>query len=136
MDLIDEMYLAALIHKGRRLDPGVTPARSVLAMATIDAARAMSWDDEIGSIAIGKKADLIVVNPRHASSLPMHDPVSAMVYAMHAHNVEASMCDGRWLMRERKLLTVDEEALLSDLQPRSDAIRRRAGIAPRRPSHG
>lgn len=132
MDLIDEMYLAALIHKGRRLDPRVVPAASVLKMATIDGARAMHWDDEIGSLEVGKKADLIIVDPRHVSSLPVQDPISAMVYAMHSHNVEASMCNGRWLMRERKVLGVDEESLLDQIQSRADAVRERAGIRSRR----
>lgn len=129
MDLIDEMYLTALIHKGRRLDPRVVPAASVLRMATIDGARCMGWEDEIGSLEPGKKADLIVVDPHHASSLPVHDPLSAMVYAMHSHNVEASMCDGRWLMRDRRIVLVDEQAVLADIQPRAETIRRRAGIA-------
>ncbi len=128
MDLMDEMYLAALIHKGRRLDPRVVPAGSVLKMATLDGARAMNWDDEIGSLEVGKKADLIVVNPRHVSSLPVHDPISAMVYAMHSHNVESSMCNGRWLMRERKILSVNEEAVLDQIQSQAQAIRKRAGI--------
>lgn len=130
MDLIDEMYLAALVHKGRRLDPKVVPARAVLRMATLDGARALLMDDEIGSLAVGKKADLIVVDPRDAGTLPVHDVASAMVYSMHSHNVEASMCNGRWLMRGRKLLTVDEDEIIDAIQQRSEAVRARAGIGP------
>jgi 5-methylthioadenosine/S-adenosylhomocysteine deaminase len=130
MDLIDEMHLTALIHKGRRLDPAVMPAQAVLRMATLDGARALLMDDEIGSLSVGKKADLIVVDPRDAATLPVHDPTSAMVYSMHSRNVEASMCDGRWLMRDRKVLSVDEDEIVDAIQQRAEAIRARAGIRP------
>jgi 5-methylthioadenosine/S-adenosylhomocysteine deaminase len=130
MDLIDEMHLTALIHKGRRLDPAVIPAQAVLRMATLDGARALLMGDEIGSLSVGKKADLIVIDPRDAATLPVHDPVSAMVYSMHSHNVEASMCNGRWLMRGRKVLTVDEDEIVGAIQQRAEAIRARAGIHP------
>ena len=86
MDLIDEMHLTALIHKGRRLDPAIVPAQAVLRMATLDGARALQMDDEIGSLSVGKKADLIVIDPRDAATLPVHDPASAMVYSMQSRN--------------------------------------------------
>jgi len=130
MDLIDEMHLTALIHKGRRLDPAVMPAQAVLRMATLGGARALLMDDEIGSLSVGKKADLIVVDPRDAATLPVHDPTSAMVYSMHSSNVEASMCNGRWLMRDRKVLTVDEDEIVGAIQQRAEAIKARAGIRP------
>ncbi len=79
MTMIDEMWVTSLIHKGRLLDPTVMPAQQVLAMATCDGARALLWENEIGSLEVGKKADLIVVNPDSAAMLPMHDPVANMV---------------------------------------------------------
>ncbi len=60
--------------------------------------------------------------------LPLHDPIANLVSAMHSENIEATMCDGKWLMRDRHLLTIDEEALYAEAQQRADAIRRRAGI--------
>jgi 5-methylthioadenosine/S-adenosylhomocysteine deaminase len=135
MDLIDEMWLATLIHKGRNLDPTLVPAERVLAMATIDGARCLAWDGEIGSLEAGKKADLIILDPKRPGSWPLHDPVGGVVNAMHASNVVASMCDGRWLMRGGRVLVLDEEAILEEAQRRALAIRARAGITlpPRNP---
>lgn len=128
MDMFDEMYLTALIHKGRRLDSAIVPAERVLEMATINGARAMLWDAETGSLGPGKKADLIVVNPRHPGSLPVHNPVSQLVYAMHSQNVESSMCDGRWLMRDGTILSVNEEQVMDQAVERAEAIRQRANV--------
>lgn len=128
MDMFDEMYLASLIHKGRNLKPKTLPAEKVLEMATIDGARCLLWDDEIGSLEPGKKADLIIVNPKSPGSLPLHDPIANLVYAMHSSNVEASMCDGRWLMRDKKILTLNEEEVLDQVQTRAAAQVKKAGI--------
>jgi 5-methylthioadenosine/S-adenosylhomocysteine deaminase len=128
MTLIDEMWLASLIHKGRMLDPTVVPAQAVLAMVTCDAARALLWEDEIGALAVGKKADLVVIDPDSAAMLPLHDPIANMVTAMHAHNVQSVMADGRWLMRDREIFVVDEAAVLAEAKARAAAIARRAGI--------
>ena len=88
------------------------PAQQVLAMATCEGARALLWEDEIGSLEEGKKADLIVINPDSAGMLPMHDPIANMVYAMRAENVESVMVDGHWLMKDHKLLTVNEMEII------------------------
>ncbi len=128
MTMIDEMWVTSLIHKGRLLDPTVMPAQQVLAMATCDGARALLWEDEIGSLEVGKKADLIVVNPDSAGMLPMHDPVANMIYSMRAENVESVMTDGHWLMRDHKLLTVNEQEIIQEAKQRASAIAKRAGI--------
>jgi 5-methylthioadenosine/S-adenosylhomocysteine deaminase len=128
MDMFDEMYLTALIHKGRHLVPDALPAEKILEMATVDGARSLLWDDEIGSLEPGKKADLILVDPVSMGSLPLHDKVSNLVYAMHSSNVESVMCNGSWLMRQGKLTTIDEEALMARVQTQADALRKKAGI--------
>lgn len=128
MDIVDEMWLTSLIHKGWRLEPDVVKAEEVLNMATIKGAEALMEENNLGSLTEGKKADLIVINPRSAGMLPLHDPVANLVSSMHSENVESTMCDGKWLMRERKLLTIDEDALYTEAQQRADAIRSRAGI--------
>jgi 5-methylthioadenosine/S-adenosylhomocysteine deaminase len=89
MTIIDEMWLASIIHKGRLLDPTVMPAEMVLKMTTSDGARAVLWDDEIGSLESGKKADILVVNPFSANMLPIHDPVTNFVTSMQAQNVHS-----------------------------------------------
>jgi 5-methylthioadenosine/S-adenosylhomocysteine deaminase len=128
MTLIDEMWLTSLIHKGRLLDPTVVPAQDILAMATCDGARAVLWEDEIGSIESGKKADLVVINPDSATMLPLHDPVASMVSAMRTENVENVMVDGQWLMWKGDLLTVNEQEIIEEAKRRAAAIARRAGI--------
>jgi 5-methylthioadenosine/S-adenosylhomocysteine deaminase len=128
MTMIDEMWVTSLIHKGRLLDPTVMPAQQVLAMATCDGARALLWENEIGSLEVGKKADLIVVNPDSAGMLLMHDPVANMVYSMRAENVESVMTDGHWLMKDHKLLTVAEQEIIQEAKQRAAAIAHRAGI--------
>ncbi|MEG0006102.1 MAG: amidohydrolase [Clostridium sp.] len=128
MDMMDEMYLTALIHKGRTLDPKAVPAEKIIEMATINGAKTILRDDEIGSLEVGKKADLIVINPRGIGSMPLHDPVANIVYAMHSTNVESSMCNGKWVMRDRKVTMVDEEAILDKAIELADNIRRKAGI--------
>lgn len=128
MTLIDEMYLTSLIHKGRLLDPTVMPAEEVLAMVTCNAARALQWEDQIGSLEAGKQADLVVINPNTATMLPMYDPIANMVTSMRSHNVESVMVNGRWLMRDGHILTVNEAEILEEAKARAAAIIRRANI--------
>lgn len=128
MTLIDEMWLTSLIHKGRLLDPTAVPAQDILAMATCNGAQAVLWEDEIGSIEAGKKADLIVINPDTATMLPLHDPVANMVTAMRTENVESVMVDGKWLMWEGDILVVNEQEIIEEAKQRAANIARRAGI--------
>ncbi len=128
MDMVDEMWVTSLIHKGWRLDSTVVKAQEILRMATINGASAVREGDSTGSLEPGKKADLIVINPESVGMLPMHDPIANLVTSMHSSNVESTMCDGKWLMKNRVVLTIDEEALLQEAKERAAAIRRRAGI--------
>ncbi len=128
MTLIDDMWLTALIHKGRLLSPTTMPAQTILEMVTNNAARAMLWDDQIGALAAGRKADLVVIDPNSANMLPLHDSVANLVSAMQAHNVASVMVDGRWLMRDGVVLTVNEAEIFAEAKRRAAAIAARAGI--------
>ncbi len=128
MDMVDEMWLTSLIHKGWRLDPTVVPSQDILRMATKWGARALLDDDLYGSLEPGKKADLIIINPYGPSMMPVNDRIAALVTAMHSFNVESTMCDGKWLMRDRKILSLDEDAILKEACERGAAIYDRAGI--------
>jgi 5-methylthioadenosine/S-adenosylhomocysteine deaminase len=128
MTLIDEMWVTSLIHKGRLLDPTAVPAQDILAMATCNGARAVLWEDAIGSIEAGKKADLVIINPDTATMLPLHDPVANMVTAMRTENVESVMVDGKWLMWKGDILVVDEQEIIEEAKQRAANIARRAGI--------
>ena len=95
---------------------------------TKNGARALLDEQLYGSLEPGKKADLIVINPQGPSMMPVNDRIAALVTAMHSSNIESTMCDGKWLMKDRKVLTLDEDAIVKEAQMRSEAIYRRAGI--------
>lgn len=134
MSIVDEMYLASLINKGREAyrkgstDPTVLPAETILKMATINGAKAVLWDKEIGSLEVGKKADLVVIDPLLWSTIPLHDPISNLVYCMRTENVESVMCNGQWIMRNRKILTVNEKEILSTSRKIASELLLRANI--------
>jgi len=128
MTLIDEMWLATLLQKARTQNPGAMPVESVLSMVTRDGARALGWENEIGSLAEQKQADLVVINPNTATMLPLHDPIANLVNALREHNVESVMVGGNWVMRERQILTVNESEVCSEATKRATHIRERAGI--------
>jgi 5-methylthioadenosine/S-adenosylhomocysteine deaminase len=128
MDMVDEMWLTSLIHKGWRLDPTVVPSQDILRMATINGARALLDDKIYGSLEVGKKADLIVIDPYGPSMMPVNDKIAGLVTAMHSNNIQSTMCDGKWLMRDRKILTLDEDAILKEACAHAEAIYKRGNI--------
>ncbi|KAJ0988784.1 hypothetical protein J5N97_007140 [Dioscorea zingiberensis] len=134
MSIVDEMYLASLINKGREAfisgttNPTAVPAETVLKMATINGARSVLWDNEIGSLEVGKKADLVIVNPFSWSMVPLHDCISSLVYCMRTENIESVMCNGKWIMKDRKIMTLDEGEVISLVTQASSNLLKRAGI--------
>ncbi len=128
MDMVDEMWLTSIIHKGWRLDPTVVKAEEILRMATSEGARALLDEKLYGSLEAGKKADLIIIDPYDPSMMPINDKIAALVTAMHSHNITHTMCDGKWLMKDRTVLTLDEALILREAQKHADAVYKRAGI--------
>lgn len=128
MDMMRDMYLTSLLHKGRTLDPKTVSAETVLEMATINGAKCALMEKEIGSLEVGKKADLIILNPNTIHSLPMIDPIANIVYAMSSENVESTMCNGKWLMKEKEILFLDEKELLEKIKEQSKKVIEKAGI--------
>ncbi len=130
LDMFEEMRLAALLAKGISGDPTALPARQAVAMATRIGARAVHLGDLTGSLEPGKRADLIVVDLDQSHNVPRfgRDPnaiYAQLVYAAKASDVVDVLCDGRWLMRERRLLTLDEHDLrmaAGDMARRIDAF--------------
>ncbi|KAI0491604.1 hypothetical protein KFK09_025864 [Dendrobium nobile] len=135
MSIVDEMYLASLINKGREAyikgttNPTALPAEVVLKMATINGAKSVLLDNEIGSIEIGKKADMVIINPFSWSMLPLHDSISNLVYCMRTENIESVMCNGQWILKDKKITNLDEEEIFSLAMKASSDILRRAGIS-------
>ncbi len=120
-DMFEEMRLAALLPKGLTQDPTVVPASRALAMATIEGARALGLDDITGSLEPGKRADLAVVRLDTVHNVPRfelsaNNIYSQLVYAAKAHDVEHVLVNGRWLMRDRELLTLDEVQVRTEAQ--------------------
>jgi len=110
LDLMEEIDLAAKLAKISKMDPLALNAKAVVEMATIDGARALHMDKEIGSLESGKKADLILISLDEPNAVPMYDIYAQLAYALKADDVETVVIGGRVVMRDRKLLTVDEEA--------------------------
>ncbi len=108
LDMFKEMHLTSLIHRGCKEDSNVINARQVLTMATANGARALGFDN-CGMIKTGMKADIILVNTESLNMTPFHDPVSALVYSARATDVDTVMVNGEILMKDKQLLTVDEE---------------------------
>ena len=114
LDMFEAMRQAAFLHKLQRNDPRALPATTALRMATIDGARAIGLDKEIGSLEAGKRADVIVVSMRGARQTPMYDPVSHLVYVSRGDDVRTMIVNGKVLMRDRRVLTLDERTVLDD----------------------
>lgn len=136
-DMLELMKSAALLHKVHTKDPTVITAEKVLEMATIDGARAVGLEHEIGSLEAGKKADFIVFNPLLSpKSIPMHNPISTLVYSSSPENVETVVVDGNVLIKNGKLTGIqDEQALLRQGQKCADDLAKRAGIKNRGEGH-
>ena len=136
-DMLELMKTTSLLQKVHTLSPTAIRAEKVLEMATIDGARAIGMEREIGSLEVGKKADFVVFNPyRSAKAVPVHNPVSTLVYSSTAQNIESVAVDGIFLM-ENGVVTVipDEEAVLREGQRIAEQLARRAGIRNRGAGH-
>jgi cytosine/adenosine deaminase-related metal-dependent hydrolase len=128
-DMFRHMFQATRYHRFYFHDAKMLPAGKVLEMTTIDAAKALGMDKEIGSLEPGKKADIILVDWFKPHLVPMNMPVYRMVYYANGEDVSTVIVDGRILMRDRHVLTVDEDSILNAAQRESDLAVRRAGLA-------
>ena len=115
-DLFLEMDLAAKLQKFARRDPKALPAKQVVEMATIGGARALHLETQIGSLEPGKKADLIVVDTSAPHATPMYNVYSELVYALHSSDVRTVVIGGKIIVEDRRILTLDEEAILAKAQ--------------------
>ena len=128
LDMFEAMRVAALLHKQQSVDPSALPARTVLEMATIRGARALGMDARIGSLEPRKRADLITVSTSGARQTPMYDPISHLVYVIHGDDVRNTVVNGKVLMRNRKVLTLDESAVITEARSWIDNVR--ASVKP------
>ena len=127
LDMFEAMRQAALLQKLATKDPRTLPAAEVIAMATIEGARAIGLDQQIGSLEPGKRADLIIVGMHAARQTPMYDPLSHLVYTTRGDDVRTTVVNGTVLMREKKVLTLDEAAVLAEARTLASQVRKAVG---------
>ncbi len=129
LDMFTEMRTMALLQKASQEKPEVLPAQEALRIATIGGARALGLETEIGSLELGKRADLILVKLDSLHATPnAKDLVSALVYSGQPSDVQSVLIDGEVVMNERKLATIDEQAVLQAATLESAKLLKRAGI--------
>ena len=113
LDLMEEMDLAAKLQKITQMDPRALSAKTVVEMATIDGARALHMEKEIGSLEPGKKADIVLIGLNEPNAVPMYDIYSQLAYSLKGDDVHTVIIGGRIVMRDKKVLTVDEPAVFA-----------------------
>jgi len=111
-DMFEVMKITALLHKGVNRDPTMLTAEIVLKMATINGAKALSWDKYIGAIEVGKRADIIIVDFKKPHLSPVYNEISHLVYAAKSSDVETVIINGRIIMEEREVKTVKVEEII------------------------
>ena len=124
LDMWEEIRLAALLHKGRLVDPKVMPARRVLEIATSTGARAVGLEKQVGMLQVGKRADLIQIATDAPHLTPLYDVISHLVYAVDAQDVRTVVIDGKVVMKERVVLSLDEASVLDDARKIAARINR------------
>jgi 5-methylthioadenosine/S-adenosylhomocysteine deaminase len=134
LDMFEAMRQAAFLHKLQAMDPQALPATVALEMATIRAAKAVGMDREIGSLETGKRADIITVSMKGARQTPMYNPISHLVYVSKGDDVQNTIVNGRVLMRDRKVTSLDETNVLADARAMAERVRK-AVLEPRDRRH-
>jgi 5-methylthioadenosine/S-adenosylhomocysteine deaminase len=124
LDMFEAMRQAAFQQKLVTMDPTAISAPEALAMATIGGARVVGQQARIGSLEAGKRADVIVVDMSRPRQQPLFDPVAQIVYASRGDDVLTTIVNGRILMRDRKVLTMNEAAVLNEARAAADLVRK------------
>jgi 5-methylthioadenosine/S-adenosylhomocysteine deaminase len=128
LDLMEEIDLAAKLAKITRMDPLALNAKAVVEMATIDGARALHLEKEIGSLEPGKKADLILIGLDEPNAVPMYDIYAQLAYALKGSDVQTVVIGGHIVMRNRKLLTLNEEEAIAKARQYKKSIAMSLGM--------
>lgn len=129
LNLMRQIYLCAGMFKDCRMDSTLVGAQKALRMATIEGAKLLGWDDEIGSLERGKKADFVLFDLDHFEWAPYGDPLQAVVYSASPASIAETWVDGRPLYRSGRVVTVDEPALRVEARRRAAAVVKRAGLS-------
>ena len=127
-DMFEVMKDAALLQKVTTRDPVSLTARDVFAMATLEGARACGMEDRIGSLSVGKLADITIIDTMASHLRPIHDPFATLVYSARAADVETVLVGGNIVVQDKKVLTMDEAEIIHKAQLRADELRQSAGL--------
>jgi 5-methylthioadenosine/S-adenosylhomocysteine deaminase len=130
--MLEVLKTTALLHKVSSLDAMVLLPEDVLWMACRGGAAAFGQEAQIGSLEVGKRADIVLVDLNTPGAMPVHRASSALVYNANAGEVDTVMVDGRILMRNREILCVDEKALLAEARTACSRLFERAGVVVER----
>jgi 5-methylthioadenosine/S-adenosylhomocysteine deaminase len=123
LDMFEAMRQAALLHKLQTGDPRALPATLAVELATIRGARALGMERLIGSLEAGKRADVITVSMKGARQTPMYNAVSHLVYVSKGDDVQNTIIDGRVVMRDRRVTTLNEPRVLADARAMAEKVR-------------
>ena len=129
LETLRSVYLAAVLYKDGRQDVGMIPAETALEMGTIGGAAALGLEHEVGSIEVGKAADLVLFDTRRAEWGALHNPVNSLVYNADGRSVHTVMVNGKLVVENHQLQFVDEAALVGEVQARGEALMKRTGVA-------
>jgi 5-methylthioadenosine/S-adenosylhomocysteine deaminase len=124
LDLFQEMDTAAKLEKSVRLDPTIMPARTVLRMATCDGAKVLGLDHLVGSIRSGMKADLLMINLDKPHLTPMYSEYSHLVYVVNGSDVDTVFINGKLVMENRNLLTIDVREAMARVRRIAQRVKR------------
>jgi 5-methylthioadenosine/S-adenosylhomocysteine deaminase len=127
LDMFEAMRQAALLHKLQTMNPQALPAATSLEMATIRGAKAIGLDRLIGSLEPGKRADIITVSMKGARQTPMYNPISHLVYVSRGGDVQNTIVNGRVLMRDRRVTTLDVSRVIAEAQAMAEKVRAAVG---------
>ena len=128
MSMLDEMWLAAIMHNAVEQNPEAVPAKTVLEMATINGAKTLGMENEIGSLTVGKKADIAILDFNKLCTTPTHNLLSTLVYQANNTVVHTVLVDGEVLVDAGELTTIKEEWLIMEAERRAKEIVKRAQI--------
>ncbi|HEY3158784.1 MAG TPA: amidohydrolase [Vicinamibacterales bacterium] len=127
LDMFEAMRAASFLQKVATSDPTVVSAKTAVQMATIGGARALGMEKQVGSLEPGKRADMIIVRMSAARQTPMYDPISHLVYVTRGDDVQTTIVNGKVLMRNRKVLTLDAAAVLKESHAWAAKVRAAVG---------
>lgn len=116
LDLWTQIRFLPLVHKTINQDRSYLPSYEILKLATINGAKTLGIEHEVGSLEVGKKADLVIIDPFKLHSFPVHDVFASLVYSVNASNVEAVLIDGQWIVEDYQLVKMAESEIFTNLK--------------------